>query len=57
MIGFYGSVELRPLSKVLDRTKLGNSFKDITFFIPFHVQVILVVLEIICKIKSFNFFH
>ena len=30
-----GSVKLRPLSKILDGATLGNSFKDIRFFIPF----------------------
>ena len=32
-----GSVKLRPLSKILDEATLGNSFKEIRFFIPFHV--------------------
>ena len=32
-----GSVKLRALSKVLDGTTLGNSFKEVRFFIPFHV--------------------
>ena len=30
-----GSVKLRPLSKILDGAILDNSFKDISFFIPF----------------------
>ena len=30
-----GSVKLQPLSKVLDGATLGNSFKEIRFFIPF----------------------
>ena len=34
---FCDSVKLRPLSKILDGATLGNSFKEITFFIPFHV--------------------
>ena len=32
-----GSVKLRPLSKILDGATLGNSFKEIRFFIPFQV--------------------
>ena len=32
-----GSVKLRPLSKILDGATLGNSFKEIRFFIPFYV--------------------
>ena len=32
-----GSVKLRPLSKILDGATLGNSFKEIRFFVPFHV--------------------
>ena len=31
-----GSVKLQPLSKILDGDTLGNSFKEIRFFIPFH---------------------
>ena len=37
-IDFYCcSVKLRPLSKILDGATLGNSFKEIRFFIPFPV--------------------
>ena len=32
-----GSVKLRSLSKILDRATLGNSVKEIRFFINFHV--------------------
>ena len=32
-----GSPKLCPLSKILDRAALGNYFKEIRFFIPFHV--------------------
>ena len=32
-----GSVNLWPLSKILDGATLGNSFKEIRFFIPFYV--------------------
>ena len=32
-----GSVKLQPLSKILDGASLGNSFREIIFFIPFHV--------------------
>ena len=32
-----GSVKLWPLQKILDRAILGNSFKEIIFFIHFHV--------------------
>ena len=31
------SVKLQPLSKILDGATLGYSFKEIRFFIPFHV--------------------
>ena len=32
-----GSVKFGALSKILDGATLGNSFKEIRFFIPFHV--------------------
>ena len=32
-----GSVKFQPLSKIWDGATLGNSFKEIRFFIPFHV--------------------
>ena len=32
-----GSVKIQPLSKILDRAALGNAFKEIRFFMPFHV--------------------
>ena len=34
---YCGSVNLGALSKILDGATLGNSFKEIRFFIPFHV--------------------
>ena len=34
---FCSSVKLRPLSETLDRTTLDNFFKEIRFFISFHV--------------------
>ena len=54
-----GSVKLWSLSKILDGAALGNSFKEISFFIPFHVlfKSFRVVLEIVCKIRYFSFFH
>ena len=34
---YCGSVNLGALSKILDGATLGNSFKEIRFFIPFPV--------------------
>ena len=33
----FGSVELLPLSKILDGAIVDNSFQEISFFTPFHV--------------------
>ena len=37
LAGSCRSVKLRPLSKILDGATLGNSFKEVRFYIPFHV--------------------
>ena len=34
---YISSVKLRSLSKILDGATLGNFFKEIRFFTPFHV--------------------
>ena len=51
---FYGSSKLKPLSDLI-----GHSFKRYYFVIPFYVflsQIIKVVLETICKVRSFTCF-